>query len=50
MEKRKKNLVIGREDRGRQSSKEDGLWTTQQVEKDINKCFVSPHGKEGSTG
>jgi hypothetical protein len=32
------------------SSKEDGSWTTQQVEKSTNGCFGAPHGKEGKTG
>jgi len=49
-EKKKEKLVVGREDRGRQRSKEDRSRTTQLVEKDINMCFGAPRGKEGKTG
>jgi hypothetical protein len=49
-ERSKGKLVVEREDQGRQINKEDGSWTTQQVEKDINECFGAPHGKEGKTG
>jgi hypothetical protein len=31
-------------------SSQKGSWTTQQVEKYINKCFGAPHGKGGKTG
>ena len=52
--KRKKevreNLVVGREDQGRQISKEDGSWKTQQVEKYTNGCFGALRGKGVRTG
>jgi hypothetical protein len=41
----KEKLSVGREDRGRQRNKEEGSWTTQQEEKDINECFGAPHRK-----
>jgi hypothetical protein len=44
-EKKKENLVVGREYRGRQISKENGSWTIQKEKEDINECFGEPHGK-----
>jgi hypothetical protein len=46
----KEKLSVGREDQGRQSIEEYGSWTTQQVEKDTNRCFGAPRGKEGRIG
>jgi hypothetical protein len=46
----KEKQVVEREDQGRQRNKEDGSWTTQQVEEDTNGCFGAPRGKEGRTG
>jgi hypothetical protein len=46
----KKQKFIGREDRGEHINKEDGSWTTQQVEKATNGCFGAAHGKHGNTG
>ena len=43
----KEKQAIEREDQGRQRRKEDGSWTTQQVEEDTNGCFREPHGEEG---
>jgi hypothetical protein len=37
----REKLVVGREDRGRQINKEDGSWTTQQVEKSTNEMLWS---------
>jgi hypothetical protein len=49
-ERSKGKQVVGREDQGRQRSKEDESWTSQQVEEDTNRCFGAPHGEEGRTG
>jgi hypothetical protein len=49
-ERSKGKQVIEREDLGRKSEKEDGSWTSQQVEEDINGCFGAPHGEEGRIG
>jgi hypothetical protein len=48
-ERSKGKQVVGREDLGRQSSKEDESWTGQQAEEDTNRCFGSPRRKEGRT-
>jgi hypothetical protein len=32
------------------NNKEEGSWTTQQVEKSIVGCFGAPHEKKGKTG
>jgi hypothetical protein len=42
--------VIKGEYQGRQSSKEDELWTGQQVEEDTNRFFGEPHRVEGRIG
>jgi hypothetical protein len=49
-ERRKENLVVGREEQGRQINREKGSWTTQQAGKAANEHFGSPRGKEGKTG
>jgi hypothetical protein len=49
-ERSKGKAIVGRGDRGRQSNKEEGSWTTQQAGEDINKCFGAPRGKEGNKG
>jgi hypothetical protein len=48
-ERSKGNQVVGREDLGRQSSKEDESWIGQQVEEDTNRFFGAPRGEEGRT-
>jgi hypothetical protein len=49
-ERSKEKQVIEREDLGRQRSKEDGSWTSQQADEDINGCFGETRGEEGRTG
>jgi hypothetical protein len=50
MERSKRNQVVGRGDRGRQISKKEGSWTSQQEEKSTIGFFGAPHEKEGKTG
>jgi hypothetical protein len=46
----KEKKVVEREDKGRESIKEDRSWTTQQAEEDTNGCFGAPHRKEARIG
>jgi hypothetical protein len=39
MERSLRKKVVVRGDRGKQISKEDGSWTTQQAEKSTSRCF-----------
>jgi hypothetical protein len=50
MERSLRKQAIGRGDRGRQISKEDGSWTTQQAEKATSRCFGEPHEMKGNIG
>jgi hypothetical protein len=50
MEQSAREKSIRREDQGEHISKKYGLWTTQEVEKDIVGCFGEPCRKEGKTG
>jgi hypothetical protein len=50
MERSKRKQVVGRGERGRHISKEDGSWMTYQAEKSTNRCFGAPRKKEGKTG
>jgi hypothetical protein len=49
-EQSKRKQFVEREDRGGNINKEDGSRTTQQEKKFINKCFGTPHRKEGKIG
>jgi hypothetical protein len=42
--------LVEREDLGRQRSKEDGSWRSQQTNEDINGCFGAPCEEEERTG